>query len=280
LGKGLFDLKLIKSKGHIVAEIKGLDNTVFGFKAQVTQLHAFGRSPVKTSGEGTRLLDSKHTIIFEKLQAGTFSLGRLKICLKMVLCDFEIVCEDKAIPAFKATLVQHSRVFERMLQNQNWLESKNNMMLIEDFDTATVENLVYFLNFGKLPEMPKCSNFELLLIADKYEILDLIKFCQNKQASDLNLNNCFQILDMTTFVTARPLQDAALAFIFENWLILSSTQSLAVHRHKKLFIHFCFKHWDDIDSQKNYTRRPASSIRTWHSKCTICTMLRKLLRKQ
>ena len=235
LGEKLFKLKMKKSGGNIWAKIKSLDNVQFGFKAKVTQQ----QDTVESSDEVFSLCDSRHTIRFSNSPINAVGNSQTEVLLKLVFCDFQFVCNDKHVPAFKCELVKKSRVFERMLQSPSWIETQDSRMVIEDFDPSTLESMVYFLNFQKLPKMTTRCKSELLLLANKYDMSELVYICQSELAVQLDEKNCFQILNLAAFIKASYLQDACLSFILLRWTSFSKNDPLALQQYKDLIIQFC-----------------------------------------
>jgi hypothetical protein len=235
LGEKLFKLKMKKSGANILAKIKSLDNVAFGCKAQVTKLN----DTVKISDEVFSLCDTKHTIIFKKVPINSLSQSKSELLLMVVFCDFQFVCKDKLVPTFKSELVKKSKVLERMFHSSNWIENQNHRMLIDDFETATVEDMVYFLNFKQLPKMTTRRKSELLLLADKYDISELVYLCETELAIHLDLKDCFEIFNLAAFIKAVHLHDACLQFILARWTFLTKTHTLALHANKELIIKSC-----------------------------------------
>jgi len=54
----------------------------------------------------------------------------------------------------------------------------------------------------------------LLLLADKYDMSELVYMCQSELAAQLDEKNCFQIINLAAFIKASYLQDACLSFIY------------------------------------------------------------------
>jgi hypothetical protein len=237
LGEKLFKLKMKKSGGNLCAKIKSLDNVQFGFKAKVTQQ----QDKVEASDEVFSLCDSRHTIRFSKLPSHLFCNCQSEVRLKLVFCDFYFVCNDKHVPAFKCKLVKKSTVFDRMFQSPKWIESQDDRMVIEDFDTSTVESMVYFLNFQKLPKMTTRCKSELLLIADKYDMSGLVYICESELSFELEEKNCFLIFNLAAFIKASYLQEACLSFILLRWTSLSKNDIFAIYQYKELIIQAIIK---------------------------------------
>ena len=59
-----------------------------------------------------------------------------------------------------------------MLENNNFKETLENRMLIEDFDSETVEKMMEFLHTGKIKDF-EGKEAELYKVSDKYQIKSL-----------------------------------------------------------------------------------------------------------
>ncbi len=232
--------------------MKGLSDRNLGFEAQLVSKNKKGLM-VDISDMASNLRDSDRdsdrVARFGKLAFGNNSIGKMKLCLKVKLCDFQFVSADKHFPCNKKDLVDQSRVFERMLTSDEWIESQTNTLAVDDFDAATVEAMVRFVTSQELPFNVKCS-IDLLKIADKYEITSLLTICQEELSSSLDRTNCFDMLDLTTFIEAKQLQESALSFICDDWKFFSTNESLEeIEDHKDLLKDFCRKKYTEIRNE-------------------------------
>jgi speckle-type POZ protein len=96
------------------------------------------------------------------------------------LIDVEILCKDnKKFSAHKAILAARSPVFLTKFKSEP-LQPKNaplKQITIDDVDSSTVEQFLYFLYTGEL-KIPMLVNEELLKLALRYQLTTLIELCQ------------------------------------------------------------------------------------------------------
>jgi hypothetical protein len=96
------------------------------------------------------------------------------------LVDVEFVCKDnKKFSAHKAILAARSPVFLTKFKNEP-PQPKNaplKQITIDDVDSTTVEQFLYFLYTGE-PKIPMLDNEELLKLAFRYQLTTLIELCQ------------------------------------------------------------------------------------------------------
>jgi hypothetical protein len=94
--------------------------------------------------------------------------------------DVEFVCRaGKKFSAHKAILAARSPVFLTKFKNEP-PQPKNaplKQITIDDVDSTTVEQFLYFLYTGE-PKIPMLDNEELLKLAFRYQLTTLIELCQ------------------------------------------------------------------------------------------------------
>ena len=135
--------------------------------------------------------------------------------------DFEIVCQDKSFPCHKAVLAARSEVFKTMLNNDGE-EAKKNCLVIEDFENEEVGQLLQFIYTGILKEDDAIGT-ELLLLADKYDLPDLVNLCEVALAKDITLETCLGFLDITNRISSKYLIKLCSAFVAEHRRHLMTT---------------------------------------------------------
>ncbi len=73
------------------------------------------------------------------------------------------------------------------------------------------------------PKGSKCSP-DLFLIGDKYDLKDLVQFCEQELANSLGLENAIEFLCMAEKVNSKYLRDFAINFIGKNLKSFIDTQ--------------------------------------------------------
>ena len=128
--------------------------------------------------------------------------------------DFEIVCQGKSFPCHKNVLAARSKVFKTML-NMDGEEAKKNCLVIKDFDIFQVRQLLEFIYTGILKEDDPIGT-ELLLLADKYDMPDLVCRCQVSLVKDITLETSLGILDIANRLSSDYLIKVCSAFVARN----------------------------------------------------------------
>lgn len=99
--------------------------------------------------------------------------------------DVVISTGTKKLPVHKAILCARSKVFERMFQT-HMLESKNQIVELNDIDFEVIEDFITFLYTGEVRMFSLYRTMNLYYVADKYEVEDLREKC----SSYLEFNLC------------------------------------------------------------------------------------------
>ena len=102
-----------------------------------------------------------------------------------------------------------------MFTSKNFKEENENSSEMVDFDKETVENfLEYIYDKGNLD----LEDFtpELLLIAEKYNVKELLEECEQALRRSLDSENVFEILKVAFLVNQNFLMETIREFLFEN----------------------------------------------------------------
>ena len=103
--------------------------------------------------------------------------------------DFTIMCQGKSFKFNKSKLCLISDIFQKMIETSYTQESKTGTVEIQDFSPEVIEsfNRVVFENNENLDEND--LTIDLLMFANKYCILPLVKFVANHLGNNLNMEN-------------------------------------------------------------------------------------------
>jgi hypothetical protein len=104
-------------------------------------------------------------------------------------------CSRDCIDSMTLLVVARSRVFSRMFTG-DFRETTANEQEVEDVSADTFEELLHFIYSGKL----RNKDFpveDLLPIADRYEVEDLMKFCDQKLLKSINDENSEKIFQLS-----------------------------------------------------------------------------------
>ena len=102
-----------------------------------------------------------------------------------------------------------------MVTSKNFKEENENSSEMVDFDKETVENfLEYLYDKGNLD----LEDFtpQLLLIAEKYNVKELLEECEQALRRSLDSENVFEILKVAFLVNQNFLMETIREFLFEN----------------------------------------------------------------
>ncbi|XP_065204072.1 speckle-type POZ protein-like [Planococcus citri] len=148
--------------------------------------------------------------------------------------DVTISVKGKNYPAHKLILAARSSVFKAMFRN-DMQESQKNRIVINDIEEETFEEMLHYIYTGKVKNLEE-SAFELLSVADKYDLKELKNACEGILLSKLSADNVGKILVLADMHNAEELKANALRFIkakysncgnYENtemWKILTESR--------------------------------------------------------
>ena len=164
---------------------------------------------------------------------------REKLYAEKEFVDLKILCNGKQFKCHKIVLSCQSEVFKTMIKNKSLTEKKTRIMKIEENDISYVVmgRLLYFLYHDKVKN-DKMINPDLLLAADKYNILGLLDECCKHFESTLSLQNALDILVLAETTNQKNLFDTASRFVGKNLgkLNKSSAYQEMVNENPKMFI--------------------------------------------
>ena len=92
-------------------------------------------------------------------------------------------------------LIIYSKVFERMIENRTTKEAMNKSVEIEDFSPSTIETFKKILFTKDVQAIQKKDiSVELLMFADKYQIIPLFKLCKDHLIKNVNRENLYPLI--------------------------------------------------------------------------------------
>ena len=137
-----------------------------------------------------------------------------KLYLNDEFSDVKIFCQDKIFNCHKLILACQSEVFKRMLMDSNMAESISGEVKVTDTSEITMESLLYYIYHDELDD--EKINEELLIAAEKYEVLGLVWICLNHLKKNLNVHNAVNILIASYLVDHKELFNLATQFIVKH----------------------------------------------------------------
>jgi len=90
--------------------------------------------------------------------------------------DISFVIGNVNVPAHKAILRARVPYFDKMLSS-GMVETKTNTVVIKDSDAASFKDVLIFIYSGKLPKKLEEKSFQILPLADKYDLQSLKDAC-------------------------------------------------------------------------------------------------------
>ncbi len=137
-----------------------------------------------------------------------------KLLAKSVMTDFTLLCGDEALPCHKAILALRSDVFERMFENKSSKENTKNEVEIIDCEPEILKDFLQFLYTDQVQR--SYNSIDLLLLADKYNVLGLKKKCELALTKQMDVKNAIELLIVASTISAPILKPKAANFIFKN----------------------------------------------------------------
>ena len=139
--------------------------------------------------------------------------------------DFTIVCQGNEFHFNKTLLSMISEVFEKMIQESYSKEARNNSVEIDDFSLNTIKA---FQRVAFESEDVKDEDLtpDLLLFAQKYFILPLIKKCKKHLLDSLTCENIFEIITVAYLIDDNDMLKTASKFFSRNYDELKNTEEL------------------------------------------------------
>ena len=138
-------------------------------------------------------LDAMFSFVVEDFKVGSlfYDLGR---CFNTDhLSDVEVALPDgRRLKCHKFVLSLRSPVFERMLSNREFEDIRDGVITVEDINADAIEALLKYLYTDHVQESQ--INLSLFFAADKYQIANLTKLCENHLLKTLTRENVIDIL--------------------------------------------------------------------------------------
>ena len=93
------------------------------------------------------------------------------------LSDFTVKCDDEKIPCHKVILASRSDVLRAMFCNETE-EKKGNELVIKDASPDNVKGMMDYIYTGKIPDNIDDTCGDMLYLAAKYNLPELVKACE------------------------------------------------------------------------------------------------------
>ena len=173
--------------------------------------------------------------------------------------DVQIRVRGTTIDAHKFVLAAGSPVLQIMFQSECFIESRNNIVQIDDLDPPVVNEMLRYLYTDQVPKMDEMAK-ELFVAADKY-MIDLLKSkCEVVLAQTLAIENCCELLALADSYSAPELKKVALDFIVFNAAEVAKTEGWQVMKSNQPQL--CFKVSEILMAQTRKIEEPKTAFVT------------------
>ncbi|XP_012273450.1 speckle-type POZ protein [Orussus abietinus] len=128
--------------------------------------------------------------------------------------DVTLVALNKQFHAHKAVLAANSPVFQKMFESE-MQEVTRNTVKITDVEGTLVELMLKFLYLGPIDEV-KNKAYELVYLADKYDIKTMKEMCQNVLHTKITPENSVNTLILADKHNLQLLRSSTIRYIVKN----------------------------------------------------------------
>lgn len=136
--------------------------------------------------------------------------------------DFSIESSDgDKFSVHRVVLIAHSEVFKAMLRGDT-AESQNSCVKLVDVCTDELKFVLEFMYSGTIKNFDNCNVFNLLTLADQYNISGLRILSQYILSKQLSAENALETLMIADMYNAKSLKIAAMKLIKGNPKLLKS----------------------------------------------------------
>ncbi|GFR13960.1 speckle-type POZ protein-like B [Trichonephila clavata] len=223
---GTLDLYGENKKQHIVKNsfLQLLENRYSFFRIKLIYSHSNAKPPPMFSLMGDIIISEipiKSVIGFVGMknseQSEYLSLFELSDDFGNLLkvqsfSDVNLKCGDEIVPAHKSILSARSPVFAAMFRNKQMREAIENEVNIVDTDISVLKIMLSYMYTGKTGPLTFSFAMDLLVVADKYQLLGLKKACCDYLKEMVSTNNATKILVLGDML-APDLKDFMMDFI-------------------------------------------------------------------
>ena len=139
--------------------------------------------------------------------------------------NFTIICQSNEFHFNKTLLSMISEVFEKMIQDSNSKEARNDSVEIDDFSPDTIQKFQKVVFESENAKKEDLSP-DLLLFAQKYLIIPLVEKCKKHLINSLTCENIFEIIKVAYLIDDDEMLKTASDFFSKNKNELKNTEEL------------------------------------------------------
>ncbi|KAH9403207.1 hypothetical protein TYRP_015085 [Tyrophagus putrescentiae] len=157
------------------------------------------------------------------IKATSFFLSQMELLNSGTLSDFTVVVGDKEqqqqqIPVHKALLAARSPVFAAMFRHEDTKEAQESQVVISDVRAEVFKDLLQFVYTGVKPKCGRLTT-ELLTLADKYQVEELKKNCEEYLSASLAVFNVVSYFRIAHLHNAAALKESCLKFMATHFAV-------------------------------------------------------------
>uniref|UniRef100_A0A8D8K3D7 Protein roadkill n=1 Tax=Culex pipiens TaxID=7175 RepID=A0A8D8K3D7_CULPI len=128
--------------------------------------------------------------------------------------DITIKVGQRTFHAHKVVFIARSKVFAAMFQH-DMLEAQRNEIVIPNMDPQVFEEVLRFIYTDKVEGLPQMA-YELLEVAEKYDLARLKVICENELLTGITVNAATKTLEFADMYRAEKLKAKTLHFLNRN----------------------------------------------------------------
>jgi speckle-type POZ protein len=128
--------------------------------------------------------------------------------------DVILAVGESKIHAHKLVLSARSKYFATMF-GSDFKESKDKVVEIED-DEELFKKMIEIFYTNDVSKLVIDVALELIVLARKYLVEELVKSCEEIIIKNMTLENCFEILLVADSIQSNPFKERAIGFISAN----------------------------------------------------------------
>ena len=132
------------------------------------------------------------------------------------LTDFKLVCAGETFPCHKVVLACRSDVFKAMFSHGHNQEVLTGQAIIKDCKPDILNKFLEFLYTDYLVDVALVSSSDLLILADKYNVVSLKSKCEKTLCKNIDCSNALQLLNLSTCISVPKLLETAAKFVSCN----------------------------------------------------------------
>ncbi|XP_014238851.1 speckle-type POZ protein-like [Trichogramma pretiosum] len=136
----------------------------------------------------------------------------------------DVVCnvQNSKFKAHKLVLAAKSDVFVGMFEH-DMLENSSNVVNIDDIEPEVFQKLLEFMYTEELPEMTFDNWSKLIVAADKYQVDDLKRLCQEGLMRTYSEGTAVRLLVLTDLLDLWEIREPVLDFIIKKKEVIANT---------------------------------------------------------